>query len=103
MLDHIGKEGYGEREDEQMEAVGETADGDTDRHDSACRGTAGRLFGRDFYAEDGQAADTPVASVTFGPLSYCRGKLESGSSSVELMNLCRALYYYWEAAVIPPT
>ena len=54
MLDHIGKEGYGEREDEQMEAVGETADGDTDRHDSACRGTAGRLFGRDFYAEDGE-------------------------------------------------
>ena len=63
----------------------------------------GDMYKLDFYAEDGQAADTPVASVTFGPLSYCRGKLESGSSSVELMNLCRALYYYWEAAVIPPT
>lgn len=63
----------------------------------------GNMYKLDFYAEDGQAADTPVASVTFGPLSYCKGELESGSSSVELMNLCRALYYYWEAAVIPPT
>ena len=63
----------------------------------------GDMHKLDFYAEDGQAADTPVASVTFGPLSYCKGELESGSSSVELMNLCKALYYYWEAAVIPPT
>ena len=63
----------------------------------------GDMHKLDFYAEDGQAADTPVASVTFGPLSYCKGELESGSSSVELMNLCRALYYYWEAAVIPLT
>ena len=54
MPDHIGKEGYGERKDEQMEAVGETACGGDGRHVFACRGTAGRLFGRDFYAEDGE-------------------------------------------------
>lgn len=52
----------------------------------------------DFFAEDGQAADTPVASVTFSLLSYCKGELESDSSSDELVRLCRAIYYYWCAA-----
>ena len=63
----------------------------------------GDMFKLDFYAEDGQAADTPAASVTFGPLSYCKGVLESGSSSDELVNLCRALYEYWQIAIRPLT
>ena len=63
----------------------------------------GDMFKLDFYAEDGQAADTPAASVTFGPLSYCKGVLESNSSSDELVNLCRALYVYWQTAIRPLT
>ena len=63
----------------------------------------GDMFKLDFYAEDGQAADTPAASVTFGPLSYCKGVLESNSSSDELVNLCRALYEYWQIAIRPLT
>ena len=63
----------------------------------------GDMFKLDFYAEDGQAADTPAASVTFSPLSYCKGVLESNSSSDELVNLCRALYVYWQTAIRPLT
>ena len=63
----------------------------------------GDMFKLDFYAEDGQAADTPAASVTFGPLSYCKGVLENNSSSDELVNLCRALYVYWQTAIRPLT
>ena len=48
-------------------------------------------------AGEGQDSD-PAASVNFSVLSYCRGILESDTSSVEMKNLARAICYYYEAA-----
>ena len=59
----------------------------------------GKMFTLHFYAEDGQAADTPVAAITFGALSYYRGELESGRPADDLILLCRALYDFWQWAL----
>ena len=41
-----------------------------------------------------------VASLRYSPLTYCRDMLASDSSSPEIKNLCRSLYYYCHAANI---
>ena len=41
-----------------------------------------------------------VASLKYSPLTYCRDMLASDSSSPEIKNLCRSLYYYCNAANI---
>ena len=41
-----------------------------------------------------------VATLRYSPLTYCRDMLASDSSSPEIKNLCRSLYYYCNAANI---
>ena len=41
-----------------------------------------------------------IASLRYSPLTYCRDMLASDSSSPEIKNLCRSLYYYCNAANI---
>ena len=38
----------------------------------------------------------PVMTINYGPFSYCKAKIEHGSTSIK--NLCKALYHYWDAA-----
>ena len=38
----------------------------------------------------------PVTTISYGPFSYCKSKIENGSASIK--NLCKSLYYYWDAA-----
>lgn len=37
-----------------------------------------------------------VYTLTYGPFSYCKSKIAKGGESVK--NLCKSIYYYWEAA-----
>ena len=37
-----------------------------------------------------------VATLNYGPFSYCRSKIAKGKESVK--NVCKAIYYYWKAA-----
>ena len=39
-----------------------------------------------------------VATLKYSPLSYCREMLQSPDSSDSIRNLCKSLYYYWQAA-----
>lgn len=48
-------------------------------------------------AGEGQESD-PAASVAFSVLSYCRGILESDTSSQEMKNLAKAICFYSQAA-----
>jgi hypothetical protein len=41
-----------------------------------------------------------IATLRYSPLTYCRDMLASDSSSPEIKNLCRSLYYYCNAANI---
>ena len=45
-------------------------------------------------------ASKTVATLRYSPLTYCRDMLASDSSSPEIKNLCRSLYYYCNAANI---
>ena len=38
----------------------------------------------------------PVTMISYGPFSYCKAKIEHGSTAIK--NLCKALYHYWNAA-----
>lgn len=38
----------------------------------------------------------PVMTINYGPFSYCKAKIEHGSTAIK--NLCKALYHYWDAA-----
>ena len=38
----------------------------------------------------------PVTMISYGPFSYCKAKIEHGSTAIK--NLCKALYHYWDAA-----
>ena len=41
-------------------------------------------------------SSNPVMTINYGPFSYCKAKIEHGSTAIK--NLCKSLYYYWEAA-----
>lgn len=41
-------------------------------------------------------SSSPVMTINYGPFSYCKAKIEHGSTAIK--NLCKSLYYYWEAA-----
>ena len=42
-------------------------------------------------------SSSPVMTINYGPFSYCKAKIEHGSTAIK--NLCKSLYYYWEAAL----
>ena len=58
----------------------------------------GRMYTLVIYEAPEPDFDNPIATVTFGALSYCRSMIENEEASDASRNLSRAIYNYYEAA-----
>ena len=58
----------------------------------------GRMYTLVIYEATEPDFDNPIATVTFGALSYCRSMIENEEASDASRNLSRAIYNYYEAA-----
>ena len=58
----------------------------------------GRMYTLVIYEAPEPDFDNPIATVTFGALSYCRSMIENEEASDASRNLSKAIYNYYEAA-----